>query len=166
MNIRIRRGRLKDLPFIRNLACSSVKYGIPHTRLISIEEVQEHTLHSLEDLEMVLYSPTFAIIIAEDMEKRQLAGYLMLDLNETESSTGEKQSMIHDLAVEKEYWGKFVVDLLMAEAEEITRKKNLRYIVGEISSNNKRPLIYSTRRLGYTIERHQIVKVLDLNKGD
>lgn len=166
MNIRIRRGRLKDLTFIRSLAVNSVKYGIPATRLISVEEVQKHTIQSLEDLEMVLYSPDFALIIAEDMEMKKPVGYLMLDLNEIESSTGERQSMIHDLAVEKEYWGKFVVDLLMAEAEEITRKKKLRYIVGEISSSNKRPLIYSTRRLGYTIERHQIVKVLDIKQGD
>jgi hypothetical protein len=56
--------------------------------------------------------------------------------------------------------GKFVVDRLMARAEEITRETGLRYIVGEISASNRRPLIYSTRRLHYTIERHQIVKVL------
>lgn len=84
----------------------------------------------------------------------------MLDLDQVEGSTGEKQSLIHDLAVEKEYWGKFVVDLLMAEAEVITKKKNLMYIVGEVSTNNRRALIYATRRLGYTTERHQIVKVL------
>ncbi len=97
MDIRIRRARLKDLPFVRSLACNSVKYGIPHTRLISVEEVQKHTLQSLEDLEMVLYSQDFAIIMAEDLEIRKPVGYLMLDLNEIESSTGEKQSRLKDL---------------------------------------------------------------------
>ena len=161
MDIRIRRGRLKDLPFVRKLAVESVQYGIPDTRKISLEEVQKHVIQSLEDLEMVLYSQNFALIIAEDMEIRKPVGYLMLDLNEVEGSTGERQSLIHDLAVDKKYWGAFVVDRLMAEAEDITRRKKLLYIVGEISASNRRPLIYSTRRLKYTIERHQIVKVLD-----
>jgi len=39
MEIRIRRGRLKDLAFVRKLAVNSVKFGIPHTRKISVEEV-------------------------------------------------------------------------------------------------------------------------------
>lgn len=160
MNIKIRKGRLKDVPFVKKLAVKSVVYGIPSTRRISPAMVQKFTWQSLTDLEFIIYSPDFALIIAEDLDIGKPVGYLMLDLNQVEQSTGEPQSLIHDLAVEKEYWGKFVVDRLMARAEEITSEKGLIYIVGEISASNKRPLIYSTRRLKYTIERHQIVKVL------
>jgi len=161
LNIKIRKGRLRDIPFVRKLAVESVVYGIPDTRKISPKTVQKFTRQSLADLDFTIYSPDFALIIAEDLDIRKPVGYLMLDLKEVEKSTGEPQSLIHDLAVEKEYWGKFVVDRLMARAEEITREKGLIYIVGEISASNRRPLIYSTRRLKYTIERHQIVKVLD-----
>ncbi|MCD4782549.1 MAG: GNAT family N-acetyltransferase [Candidatus Eremiobacteraeota bacterium] len=161
MNIKIRKGRLKDIPFVRKLAVKSVIYGIPGTRRISPAMVQKFTWHSLADLEFTIYSPDFALIIAEDLDIGKPIGYLMLDLNQVEKSTGEPQSLIHDLAVEKEYWGKFVVDRLMSRAEEITSEKGLIYIVGEISASNRRPLIYATRRLKYKIERHQIIKVLD-----
>ncbi|MCE1246319.1 MAG: GNAT family N-acetyltransferase [Firmicutes bacterium] len=161
MNIVIRKGKLKDAPFVRKLAVESVVYGIPSTRKIPHEMVRELTAKSLSTLEVDMYRPDFALIVAEDTDIKRPVGYLMLDLNQVEGSTGEKQSLIHDLAVEKAYWGKFVVDRLMAEAENITRSKGLPYIVGEISADNKRPLIYSTTRLGYTVERHQIVKVLE-----
>lgn len=161
MNIKIRKGKIKDVPFVRRLAIESVVYGIPSTRKISPELVREFTRQSLANLEFTIYQPDFELIIAEDTDIGKPVGYLMLDLSQVEASTGEPQSLIHDLAVEKAYWGKFVVDRLMAEAESITRNRGLIYIVGEISASNKRPLIYSTKRLGYTIERHQIVKVLD-----
>jgi ribosomal protein S18 acetylase RimI-like enzyme len=161
VNIVIRRGKLKDAPFVRKLAVESVVYGIPSTRKIPPNLVREFTKQSLANLEFDIYQPNFALIIAEDTDARKPVGYLMLDLNQVEGSTGEKQSIIHDLAVEKPYWGKFVVDRLMAEAENITRGHGLPYIVGEISADNKRPLIYSTKRLGYTVERHQIVKSLE-----
>ena len=161
MNIIVRRGKLKDAPFVRRLAIESVIFGIPSTRKIPPELVREFTAKSLANLEMEMYQPDFIVIVAEDTDAGKPVGYLMLDLNQVEGSTGERQSLIHDLAVERPYWGKFVVDRLMAEAEIITKNKGLSYITGEISANNKRPLIYSTTRLGYTIERHQIVKVLE-----
>jgi GNAT superfamily N-acetyltransferase len=160
MNIIIRKGTLKDLPFVSKLAVKSVKFGIPHTRRISVQQVEKFTRQIMEDLPRSLYSKDFELIIAEDTDIRKPVGYLMLILSEVEGSTGEPQSLIHDIAVEPEYWGKFVVDRLMARAEEITRGRGLIYIIGDISASNKRPLIYSTRRLGYEIERHQIVKVL------
>lgn len=160
MNVIIRRGTLKDLPFVRDLAVRSVKYGIPHTRRIQVDLVKRFTRQALSTLEYSLYSKDFALIIAEDTDIKKPVGYLMLVLNHVESCTGEPESLIHDLAVEPAYWGKFVVDRLMAEAEEITRNRGLIYIIGEISVSNRRPLIYATRRLGYEIERHQIIKVL------
>jgi len=161
MNIKIRRGKLGDALFVRRLAIESVKFTVPSTRRIPLELVRKYTAESLADLEFAIYSPDFSLIIAEDLDIKKPIGYLMLDLNQIESSTGEKQSVIHDLAIKREYWGKFVVDMLMAEAENITQKKKLLYIIGEITADNKRPLIYATRRLGYIVERYQIVKVMD-----
>lgn len=161
MNIAVRRGRMKDMPFVRRLMMESVHYGIPSTRRISPDEVRRHLIQANEDLEMAIYSRDVALIIAEDLDAKRAVGYLILLLNQTEDCTGEKQSFIHDIAVEKEYWGKYIPDRLMARAEEITREKKLLYIVGQITSDNRRPLIYSTKRLGYAVERHQIVKVLE-----
>lgn len=161
MNIVIRKAKLRDLNFIRTLAVESVVYGIPHTRKIPPQLVKRFTYESLRNLEAMIYNPNFAVIVAEDIDIKKTVGYIMVDLAQIEGSTGENQGIIHDLAVTEEYRGKFVVDRLMAEAENITRNKGLVYLVGEVSVSNKRALIYSTRRLGYTIERHQIVKVLD-----
>lgn len=160
MNVVIRKGKLRDLNAVRGLAIRSVKYGISDVRRIPVEVVQQYTRKALADLEATIFQKNFKLIIAEDADTNKIIGYLMLVLNEIEGSTGELQSLIHDLAVDPAYWGKYVVDRLMARAEEITKENKLKYIVGEITANNKRPLIYSQVRLCYNVERHQIVKYL------
>ncbi|MBM3461625.1 MAG: GNAT family N-acetyltransferase [Armatimonadetes bacterium] len=160
MKIEIRDARVKDARFVRDLAVESVTYGIPHTREVSPDYVRARTRKSLAELEMVVrLDPTFKVLVAEDVDKGQLVGYIMLDLKNEESSTGEPQVMIHDLAVRRDYWGRRVVDKLIKAAAEVTASLGLRYLVGEVTRANERTLGTACKGLGFEIERHQIVKI-------
>lgn len=158
MKIVIREARLKDIPFVRNLAVESVVHGIPHTRDVDPEWVRGRTRESLAQLEMVLANKDFKILVAEDPDKKQPVGYIMLDLLSEETSTGEPQVMIHDLAVRRDYWGRMVVNHLIRAAAEVTAERGFKYLVGEVTKSNERTLGTACKGLGFEIERHQIVK--------
>ncbi|MBI2264116.1 MAG: GNAT family N-acetyltransferase [Armatimonadetes bacterium] len=161
MTIGIRKGLLEDLPFVRSLAIRSVSYGIPSGRDVSPEEVGSRLFKALEELEVALtLHDDFLLLIAEDSEENRPVGYLMLFTNEEEGSTGEKQAEIHDLAVDKGYWGKYVFQKLVARAEEEARARGIPYIVGHVSVSNERVVLPGIRRMGYRIERYQLMKRL------
>ncbi|MFP4497498.1 MAG: GNAT family N-acetyltransferase [Vulcanimicrobiota bacterium] len=159
--INVREGTGKDLHFIRQLALDSILYSVPQTRNIDKTRLKKEAQSFLDNLDLNMESKNFKILVAEDKEKKQLAGYIMLLLNDIEESTGEKQAFIYDLAVSPDFWGKFVVDKLIKKAEKIAREKGLGYLTGKVTINNKRALVYALKRLDFKIERYQITRVLE-----
>lgn len=156
-DIEIREVRLEDLPWVRSLAARSVAFGIPGGRDIPEEEVRRHVQRTLQDLEITLLGdPDFRILVACNAATREPLGYLMLDLSHVEASTGERQSLIHDLAVEPRHWGRYVVHRLVRRASQVTAARGLKYMVGEVTADNRRTLVQALR-LGFEVERHQIV---------
>ena len=89
MKIKVRPATLRDIPIVRALAVEMVVHGIPHTRQVDAKVVQARTRESLARLEMTLLDTGFRILVAEDEERSELLGYVMLDFNARESSTGE-----------------------------------------------------------------------------
>lgn len=148
----VREVERSDFPWLKRLAVQSSVYGIPHNRSIPNSAVQARARQRLEELERKV-PPDFRILVAEDDGRR--LGYLMLDLADVSSSTGERQSLIHDLAVEPDYWGKRVVHLLVNRAAQITAEHGLDYMVGEVSADNRRTVVQAGR-LGFCVERLQI----------
>lgn len=156
-DIEIREARLEDIPWVRDLAVRSVVFGIPGGRDIPNAEVQAHVRRTLEDLEFTFRSdPSFRVLVATDAATGERLGYLMLDLSHEEASTGERQSLIHDLAVEPAHWGRYVVHRLVRRAAQVTHAKGLRFMIGEVTADNRRTLVQALR-LGFEVERHQIV---------
>lgn len=156
-DIEVREARLEDVPWIRGLAARSVIFGIPSGRDIPEAEVQEHVRRTLADLEFTYRrDPSFRILVALDATTQERLGYLMLDLAHEEASTGERQSLIHDLAVEPKHWGRYVVHRLVKRAAQLTHERGLRYMIGEVTADNRRTLVQALR-LGFEVERHQIV---------
>jgi ribosomal protein S18 acetylase RimI-like enzyme len=137
-----------------------VVHGIPRTRTVEPETVQARAREVLGGLDRMLATDGFRILVAESDGER--VGYIMLDFRAEEASTGERQCLIHDLAVRRDHWGRFVVHRLIAAAEEEAAARGLPYLVGEVSASNKRALGTALRGLGFDVERHQIVKRIDL----
>lgn len=155
--IEVREARLDDIPWVRDLAVRSVVFGVPVGRDIPNAEVQAHVRRTLADLEFTFRrDPAFRILVAENPDTGERLGYLMLDLAHQEASTGEPQAMIHDLAVEPRNWGRYVVHRLVRRAAQTAHERGLRYMIGEVTADNRRTLVQALR-LGFVLERHQIV---------
>ena len=162
MNLTVRPATVADIPAVRSLAIESIVWGVPHTRSIDPHVVQASARAQLEHLEFTLdLRKDFKILVARDEAGDCIAGYIMLDLREVESSTGERQCLIHDLAVRRDYWGRFVVHRLMETAVEVTVSAGLQYLVGEVSASNQRTLGTALKAFGFEIERYQIVKKVE-----
>ncbi len=154
--VQVHLARAEDLAWIRDLAVRSVVHGIPESRDVSPEQVQERARALLDDLEGTFQSdPTLLILVACESATGRAMGYLMLDLAHREAATGEPQAMIHDLAVEPRDWGRRVPHRLVREAAREAHHRGLRYLAGEVTASNRRALVQALR-LGFTIERHQI----------
>ncbi|MHC9538832.1 MAG: GNAT family N-acetyltransferase [Vulcanimicrobiota bacterium] len=159
MNIEVRRAKKEDFPFIIELSGQVIQYGIPRIRDTDIETVKSHMARAYQNISKTYDSQNkFIILIAVDVEKNEQVGFLTLIMDEVEGATGERQSFIHDLAVRKKYWGKYVVNKLMYQAEVETLARGLHIITGSISVNNMRAFGTATKALGYELERYQIIK--------
>jgi len=161
MNITVRYAAKEDFTFIRDLAAESIIHGVPKIRDISPEELKKNAALAYENLSRIYEGQSdILVLLAEDKARNEKVGYLTLILNEVEGSTGERQSFIQDLAVRRDYWGKYVVHRLMNQAAEETKRRGIHYIVGSISVDNRRAFGTATKALGYDLERYQIVRKL------
>ncbi|MEW6279884.1 MAG: GNAT family N-acetyltransferase [Candidatus Eremiobacterota bacterium] len=155
----IRLARPQDAPFIRELASSSILSSLPPSRSVDPEQAAAYVRSAYDDLEEVLRTDrNLLLLIAED-EARQPIGYLMVELDHVEPSTGEKQAFIVDLAVVPDRRGRFSTNKLVRKACQLCRARGLKYLVGMVSVNNQRTLDLS-RHLDFEVERVQIVRRL------
>lgn len=156
--VTIRRAKLTDAPFIRSLALRSVVFGIPDGRDVSDDVVVERAEASLESLEVLLHRRReAAILVAVDASKQETpVGYLILHFNRSESSTGDAQSFIYDIAVEPAYMGTFVAHRMVREAARISHENGYRFMAATVSASNQRALL-SAIKLGFDVERIGLV---------
>lgn len=129
---------------------------MPPGRAATDAEVQARAAQALEDLEPLLFGGDLRVLVATEGQPETRLGYLILDLGHVEGSTGERQSLIHDLAVTPEHRGRGVVEGLVRRAAQLTGQQGLLYMTGEITACN-RAAMTGALRLGFTIERHQVV---------
>ncbi|MDQ7823563.1 MAG: GNAT family N-acetyltransferase [Candidatus Eremiobacteraeota bacterium] len=158
--IMVRPATKDDFAFIEELARESVEYGIPTIREVKGQELRDTMGRAYKNLANLYETQEkILVLLAEDSDKNCRVGYVTLILDEVESSTGEKQTFIQDLAVKKSYWGKYVVHRLIRRAEEETSRRGFRYITGSVAVDNART-VGTAKAMGYAIERYQIVKKL------
>jgi Acetyltransferase (GNAT) family len=155
MNIGVRNATDQDMCFVHQLAMDSALHGVPYGRSITNLTVQERVRESIQRIQS---DDDTVILIAYDSESesQEPMGYLILDLCHTEGSTGEKQSLIFDLAVHPNHRGTPAVGQLVREAARRTAKAGLDYMIGEVSAHNDRAYLQALR-LGFELERFQIV---------
>ena len=153
----VRRARMFDLPFLRRLTLETVTFGIPEGRDIPNAEVKKNVVPYLDDLEVMLHrKQDVAVLVAVDDEREDRpVGFLILEFNHVEHSTGEPQSFIANLAVEPDYWGKYVGSHMVREAAKVSGQKGYRYMTSQISASNRRTVMQALW-LGFEIERFQM----------
>jgi ribosomal protein S18 acetylase RimI-like enzyme len=153
MNIGIRDATDRDMRFVRRLATESALHGVPYGRSISNAAIKARVRDSIESIEP---NDDTAVLIAFNKESDKPLGYLILELYDIEDSTGERQSLIYDLAVHPKHWGTPAVRYLVNEAARRTARAGLQYMIGEVSAHNDRTYLQALR-LGFELERFQIV---------
>jgi ribosomal protein S18 acetylase RimI-like enzyme len=154
MKPHIRRARLGDAPFIRQLSLEAVPYGIPEGRDISNEAVIATAAEGLKNLEdWIVRKRDFAILVAE--EEGKPVGFLILEFHYVEESTGEIQSHIYNLSVLPSHFGKWIGHELVREAARVTHQRGYRYMTSKVTASNERALL-SAIKLGFEIERYQL----------
>lgn len=160
METNIRKGSIDDLPFVQKLAIEMAKCSIPPTRCATTEQLASNISKTISALKNELIkNPKLQLLIAETSYNQPI-GYLILFLNHINDTTGETQAFVIDIAVLKEYWGKYVWRHLLKKAEIIAKDNGLNYIAGAVSINNPRALKTAQKFLGFQIERYIIAKQL------
>lgn len=153
MEIAVRDATESDLRFVRRLATESILYTIPYGRTTPNSAVQARVRENLRSL---VGSDEMAVLVAYRVDNEKPIGYLILQLDEIDHSTGDRQSYIYDLAVEQRYWGTPAVRLLVHAAAKRTAQAGLQMMAGEISAHNQRTYLQALR-LGFELERFAIV---------
>jgi GNAT superfamily N-acetyltransferase len=153
-DVRVRRGEAPDIDFVIALADESVDYGVPAGRTPDRVVLATRTRDGLAALADRLDDDRFVVLIGE--VGSEPVGYLILDLVDREPTTGEPQALIVDIAVRRAHWGRYVTHRLVREAARLAEGRGLGYLVGMISASNQRAL-RTAERLGFSVERHQVV---------
>lgn len=154
MRIEIRDALDEDMRHVRRLALESCLHGVPYGRDITNRAVKAR---ARESVKQIIPDDVTQILVAYDADDNdKFMGYLILELDSIEGSTGERQSLIYDLAVHPKYWGTPAVGYLVREASRRTAHAGLRYMIGEVSAHNDRTYLQALR-LGFELERFQIV---------
>lgn len=155
--IEIRLATLQDVPTIKRLTLECADLGIPANRDIENNTVRATAELFLAELDRLIYRRRqAAVLVAVDRAKEDVViGFLILEFNQIEESTGESQSFIHNMAVESGYLGKYVGHKLVWEAAKISHQHGFRYMSSRVTASNERALL-SAIKLGFEIERYQL----------
>ena len=156
MEIFIRKADEEDFSYVRRLMIESSIYNVPVNRDIPNRAVKA-TVRSTADqvLDRARQSDDFVVLVAEDRDSGERMGYLLLDLNHTEPSTGERQGYIFDLGVEERFWGTQAGPMLTRKAAALSGQAGHRYVTAEITAANRRSYLKSLR-MGFVVERYKI----------
>jgi ribosomal protein S18 acetylase RimI-like enzyme len=162
MMIEIRRAEPGDLDFLQDLALKSFPFGAPDTRTNSFVNASELARDAISGLfkNSLENDSHLEILIAQDTEEGDKAGYLIVEYDHEDFLTGEKEAFIVDLAVERKFWGKYVVNRLIDAASLHAKERGLAYLVGIVSRSNMRALGTALKALRFVIEKYQVVKGL------
>ncbi len=150
----VRRGRRGDLPFIKDLLIESLTESIPDCRDIPNQTIRDRAQTEIDLEEMLSRRREFAFLVAVMGETP--AGFLILELNQVEETTGEMQTLVYHFAVAPQYLGLRVDRRLVTEAAKLTHSRGCRYMIGRVSASNRRAML-SALRQGFELERVQLV---------
>lgn len=155
--MRIREADVEDIPAVRELSLKTISESISSFRKISPASLMEKRKNDLLILDKILELPGMKVFIAED-EKRRLAGYCIVMVNYIESTTGELQGWVFDVAIDRNFRRRGMGSVLFTKARDFAENSEMKYICAEITSSNI-PIFNLCKNLGYAEERKKMVKV-------
>lgn len=155
MEIAVREATESDFRFVRRLAPEAILHTVPYTRATPNSAVAARVRENFREMTESREEDTL-FLIAYRVDNDRPMGYLVLQLDDVDGGTGDRQSNIFDLAVDPRYWGTPAVRHLVHEAARRTAQAGLSHMSGEITAHNQRTYLQALR-LGFELERFQIV---------
>jgi ribosomal protein S18 acetylase RimI-like enzyme len=157
--MRVRRGNVKDWPFMHTLGKDVIPVSISPWRKQSMEDTLKYREKIQKGFWTWIQQSDSEVFLAEN-DQEEPVGYLVLLPSSREELTGVQQGWIMDVAVTPEYRGRGVGRLLIAAAEAYCRENKILYLGLAVSTHNLKALqLYEG--LGFVEERKLMVKVLD-----
>jgi ribosomal protein S18 acetylase RimI-like enzyme len=157
----IRKGNIRDWPFIYELSKKVIPNSISPWRLQSMEDTIKYRDKTLKGLWSWIQQTGSIVFIAEKIEGNDSLklGYLILYPEAIEELTGLGQAWIMDIAVLKSYRNYGAATALLEAAEKYCLNERIDYLGLAVSSHNLNALrLYE--KLGFAEERKLMVKVL------
>ena len=155
--MRVRRGNVRDWPFIFSLGKIGIPDSISPWRKQSMEETLKYRGDILKGFWNWIQQTESVVFIAEDT---QPIGYLVLNSSSREELTGVQQGWIMDLGVLPDRRRKGVGRTLLKAAEDYCRENGVLYLGLAVSSHNVSAL-HLYEQFGFAEERKLMVKPLE-----
>lgn len=130
-----------------------------HRDEVTDEEIRDYRRRNFEQLSTVLEMPEGGLFVANDPDGRHV-GHVLLLGNQFDPISEMPQAWVYDVSVQRDWWGKGVGKLLMDTAELFAKNLGLGYIGLGVTEANARAVDFY-KRLGYDVERVQMVKKLE-----
>jgi hypothetical protein len=158
MEIYVRPARTLDLPWLQQLMVDSSVYNIPVGRDIANDDVKRAAAN---DFQKIVDGVEDLVILVAENEEAERMGVMLLKLNQCSQATGEPQAQVYSLAIEPKFWGSAAATKLVREAAKLTGEHGHRYLVGQITADNRRMKLKALR-MGFEIEAYEIVMACSL----
>ena len=159
-NLQVRPGLESDRMFMMLLNAQNSEFLIPKNRKADREHIQQVYFNAYSVME-IENDPLVKVLVAQDKETMRPAGFIILKMSVIDAVSQKPLAYIYDISVHREYWGKYVTQRLMREAENYLMKTKVKVLVGDIANSNPRPLKTAIKSLGFTL--HSRRWVLELN---
>jgi len=156
-NFVVRLGHETDVPVLRDLAKKVWSVNLSPLRASSKDFIETG---ADQFFGVVAKNKAFTILILEESDTQEVAGFLILMLDFVEPLTLEKETYFMDVVIDPKYWGKSLWKPLFKRAEEMARERNNGYLLAMITASNERSLA-TFKSWGFEIERYQVLKRLD-----
>jgi ribosomal protein S18 acetylase RimI-like enzyme len=104
-------------------------------------------------------NPNLLVLIGEDVNAQRHAGYIMVKTEARDLVTGKLLAYLYDISVHKDYWGTFLGQRLVREAENRLAERDVEYFVGDTAENNPRPLRTALKTLQFRLFSRRWVRV-------
>jgi ribosomal protein S18 acetylase RimI-like enzyme len=153
----VRPARNADRMFILLISSQNSGFLIPSGRETDSRNIRNsyYELYSSMDL---ADDPCMKILLAEDVETFRPCGYIMVQVDALDLVSSRPLAYLYDLSVHKDYWGKYVGQRLVKEAENYLAQYGVEYLIGDTAENNRRPLMSAIKTLNFKIFNRRWVK--------
>lgn len=154
---RVRNATGSDRSFIMMLNAQHSSLLIPPGRAADEKDIQESYLNTYFRMDLE-NDPFIRTYIAEDVTKYLPVGYIMIKLANIDAVSGLPLAYIYDVNIHRDYWGKYVFQRLIKEAQNRLYAQGVKYIIGDTSITNPRPTKTGVKTMGFQIYSRRWMK--------